>query len=206
MTPPDDSASRRRPPRPRGRRPGPTSTRDDVLAAARAVFADHGYDGATIRAIAARADVDPALIIQFFASKDGLFAAAMELPFDAAAAVDTILSGPRSRTGERIVSTFLRLWDDPEIGPQMLGLVRSASTHAAAAARLRELIDHRLLSPIAESLAADDAHLRAQLVGAHLVGLGFARYVVQLRPLTSAPAEELVRYIGPAVQRYLTGT
>lgn len=176
-----------------------------MLAAARAAFAEHGYRGATIRAIAARADVDPSLVIQFFESKDGLFAAAMELPFDASEVVAGIVDGPRSRIGERMVMTFLRLWDDPRIGPQMLALVRSAATDRAAADRLRELIDGHLLMPVAESLAVEDARLRAQLVGSHLVGLGFGRYVVRFEPLASASPEAIARVVAPTVQRYLTG-
>jgi AcrR family transcriptional regulator len=175
-----------------------------VLAGARATFAEHGYAGASIREIAGRAGVDPALVLQFFGSKDELFAAAMELPFDSSEAVEAIVSGPRAGIGRRIVMTFLRLWDDPAIGPQMVALVRSATTNEAAARRLRELVDGQLLGPVAEALGVPDGRLRAQAAGSHLVGLGFGRYIVRLEPLASASAEEIARLVAPAVQRYLT--
>jgi AcrR family transcriptional regulator len=191
--------------RPRGRRPGRSTTRDDVLAAAREAFSELGFEKATIRDIAARAGVDPALVMQFFASKHGLFVAAMELPFDPAAVVAAVLDGPESDLGVRMVATFLRMWDDPDSGPRMVGLLRAAATQEAAAARLRELIEDQILGPVADRLAGADARLRVQLVGSQLVGLGFARYVLRLEPLASAPADELCRRIGPTVQRYVSG-
>jgi AcrR family transcriptional regulator len=191
--------------RPRGRRPGPTRTRQEILAAARAVFGERGFAAGTVKEIALRADVDPALVIQFFGSKQDLFVAAMELPFDPAAAVATIVTGRRSEIGARMVETFLRLWDDAEVGPRMLVLVRSAATHEAAAARLRELVETSILGAVAQELGVADAPLRVQLVAAQLVGLGFARHVLGLEPLASTDAAELRELVGPVIQRYLTG-
>jgi AcrR family transcriptional regulator len=189
--------------RPRGRRPGPSRTREDILAAARAAFAEDGFAGGTVRAIARRAGVDPALVIQFFGSKDELFAAAMELPFAGADVVARVLDGPRDQLGARMVTAFLDLWDDPQVGPRMLGLLRSAATHEAAARRLRELVEGQILGPVAASLDVPDAPLRAELVGSQLVGLGFARYVLGLEPLRSADRETLVRLLAPTVQQHL---
>jgi AcrR family transcriptional regulator len=191
--------------RPRGRRPGPSRTREEILTSARAVFGERGFAGATVKEIAVRANVDPALIIQFFGSKQRLFAAALELPFDPAAAVAAVLTGPRNRIGARMVETFLRLWDDPEVGPRMLVLVRSAATHEAAAARLRDLVETSILGAVAKELGLPDAALRVQLVGSQLVGLGFARHVLGLQPLASTDPAELRELIGPVIQRYLTG-
>jgi AcrR family transcriptional regulator len=191
-------------PRPRGRRPGPNSTREDILRAARAAFSEQGYDGGTVRDIARRAAVDPALVMHFFGSKDELFASAMELPFDSEQLVATLLDGPREELGSRMVAAFLRLWEDPEIGPRMLGLVRSAATHELAAQRLRDLVDAQILGPVAATLDAPDARLRAELVGAQLVGLGFARYILGIEPLASADAQTLRRLLAPAVQQHLT--
>jgi AcrR family transcriptional regulator len=189
-------------PRRRGRRPGQSTTREEVLTAARAAFAEQGYEAATIREIARRAAVDPSLVVQYFASKERLFAAAMDLPFDPAAAVSAIVDGPPSAAGTRMVTTFLRLWDHPETGPRMLALLRSAATHPAAADRLRDLIDGQLLGPVAERLAAPQARLRAHLIGSQLVGLGFARYILRLEPLASASLEEICQLVAPAVQHY----
>jgi AcrR family transcriptional regulator len=175
-----------------------------VLRGARGAFAEHGFDGATVRDIAARAGVDPALVIQFFTNKEGVFAAAMELPFDAAAVVSAALQGDPAQLGARLVRSFVALWDDPEVGARTVALLRSASTHARAARALRELIDTRILAPIAAALHSPDATLRANLVSSQMVGLGFARYVLGLEPLASASPVEIEAYLAPTVQRYLT--
>ena len=190
---------------PRGRRPGPNLTRDAVLAAARESFAERGYQATTIRAVAARAGVDPALVMQYFGSKDGLFEAAIEFPFDASQLVARIVEGPKSRIGERMVASFLSLWDSPEFGPQMVGLLRSAASDAKAAKRLRQVVEGEILRPVAESIGVPDAHLRADLVGSQLVGLGFARHLVGLDRLQSVPQRTVISWIAPTIQRYLTG-
>src|SRR3954467_7302498 len=111
-----------------GRRPGPTETRDAILAAARELFADKGDDGASARAIARSAGVDPALIHHFFGSKEGLFVAAMEFPFDPARLVPLLAAGPREEIGERIVRVFMTVWGDPQLRARALAILRSAAT------------------------------------------------------------------------------
>lgn len=179
--------------------------RQQVLQSAREAFAERGFNGATVRDIAARAGVDASLVVQFFGSKAGAFAAAMELPFETEEVVASLLRGPRSGLGARMVRTFLALWDQPETGGRMLALLRSAATHDAAAQRLRELIETGILGPLARALDAPDAQLRAELVGSQLVGLGFARYVLRIEPLASEPVQALEARVGPTIQRYLTG-
>ncbi|HEX2131257.1 MAG TPA: helix-turn-helix domain-containing protein, partial [Actinophytocola sp.] len=99
-------------PRRRGRRPGGTDTRAALLDAARAVFSEHGYDGATVRAIAARAEVDAAMVNHWFGSKEGLFAeAVLKLPFNPRDVVERLLDGEVDSLGERIVRTFITVWD-----------------------------------------------------------------------------------------------
>jgi tRNA-Thr(GGU) m(6)t(6)A37 methyltransferase TsaA len=191
--------------RPRGRRPGASRTRDDILAAARTAFAEHGFNGGTVRDIADRAGVDAALVMHFFGSKEQLFASAMELPFDSEQVVAAILDGPRDELGARMITAFLGLWEDPDVGPRMLGLIRSATTYEAAARRLRNLVDAEILRPVAEALETPDSRLRADLVGAQLVGLGFTRYVLGLEPLASADRETLQRLLAPSLQSHLTG-
>jgi len=192
-------------PVPRGRRPGVSNTREDILRAAREVFSEKGFDGATVRAIARRAGVDPALVIRVFSSKDGLFAHAVGLPFDARAVIAGLRDGPLEALGERLAATFLSLWSDAETGPQLLGLLRSAATHEAAVVRLRELVDAQLLTPLADSLGSGDARLRAQLAAAQLVGLAYTRHMLELEPIASAPPETLASMLAPTLQRYLTG-
>jgi AcrR family transcriptional regulator len=188
----------------KGRRPGETRTREAIVEAARASFAEAGYEGVSIREIARRAKVDPALVMHFFGSKDGVFRVAMELPFDAAQAIEPVLAGPRSRLGERIVRLFLELWEDDQTRRQMLGLVRSAASNDAAAERMRELVGREIFGRFAAVARTDHADLRAQLIGSQLVGLGFNRYVLRFEPIASAGVDEIAAALGPTIQRYLT--
>lgn len=188
-----------------GRRPGAPDTQARILDAARACFGEAGFDGATIRAIAARAGVDPALVHHYFGSKQQLFVAAMELPVDLDTAVPALLAGPRDELGERVVAYVLGLWSAPAIRPLMLGVIRSASSDPVAAGMLRRLLDEGPFAAIAHAIEPPDADVRATLVGTQLVGLAMARYVVGTEPLASLPDEAIVRAVGPTIQRYLVG-
>jgi AcrR family transcriptional regulator len=188
---------------PAGRRPGNGDTRQDVLDAARECFATSGYDGATIRAIAAKAGVDPALVHHFFGAKTNLFAAAMELP--APEVLPGLLDGEVDGLGERVVRTFLTLWEDPNTRSRFLAVVRSAVRYEAAATMLRSFLSREVLGVRAHNLDTPDADLRATLVGSQLIGLAMARYVVKMQPLASASVETVVAAYAPTIQRYLTG-
>lgn len=186
-----------------GRRPGPSSSRDDILAAARVLFGARGYDKASIRAIAGEAGVDPALVHHFFGTKEELFAAAMEFPIDPATFLPGIIAGPRAQLGERLARTFLRIWADPRLRPQFLGIVRSATTHEQGAALLRRFVSDRLLSLVADEFGIPKLNLTA--AAAQMVGVVMLRYVIELEPIASASEDELVALIGPTLQRYLNG-
>jgi len=188
-----------------GRRPGSSDTRGRILEAARATFGERGYESATIRAIAALAEVDPALVHHYFGSKQRLFVAAMEIPIDLAVVVPGLMNGPRDEIGERFVRLVLETWETPAMRPLLLGVIRSAATDPVAAGMLRRLLAEGPLLALADGIDRPDAPLRASLVGAQLVGLMMARYVVGVEPLASAPREAIARAIGPTIQRYLTG-
>ena len=188
-----------------GRRPGAEDTRGRILDAARAAFGDRGFDGATIRDMAARAGVDAALVHHYFGTKQQLFVAAMEMPVDFAAAMPAIAAGPTERLGERFAAFVLELWDRPEVRPLLLGVVRSASTDPVAAAMLRRMLAEGPLLTLATALDRPDAGLRAALAGSQLIGLAMARLVVGVEPLASADREVLARAVGPTIQRYLVG-
>ncbi|WP_129665495.1 TetR family transcriptional regulator [Phytoactinopolyspora endophytica] len=188
----------------RGRRPGNGSSRDDILTAARSEFEEKGYDAATVRAIAARADVDPAMIHHFFGNKEKLFIAAMEVPFDPGIVAEAIATGPREQLGKRAVRTFLGVWENPNARGPMLALLRSAMTNRAAAAMLRQFVTRALLGRVLPSLDdLPDAKLRAEALISQLIGMGVLRYVVQVEPLASATEDELVELIGPVIQHYI---
>jgi AcrR family transcriptional regulator len=188
-----------------GRRPGPSSTREQILAAARRLFAERGYDGASVRAIAREADVDPSLVLQFFGSKAALLGAAVEWPFDPDEQLPKYFADGRRNVGRRLVDAFLRTWDAEGTRDPILTLLGAAMTEPHAAALLREFLRVRLYGPLMERLRSDQPDVRFELVAAQLVGLGMARYVLRFEPLASAPRSDVVEWVGPAVQRYLTG-
>jgi AcrR family transcriptional regulator len=193
-----------RPRRRAGRRPGDSGTREAILDAARHSFGTTGYAGTTIRGIAHAAGVDPALVHHFFGNKDGLFAAALELPFDPATVVQGLLADGLEGLGTRVVRTFLTIWDaTPGQGP-MLALLRSAVADERPAASLRDFLSRGVLEPLASVANVDDAELRASMAASQMVGLAVTRYVVRLEPLASAPGDVLAPALGPTLDRYLT--
>ncbi len=187
-----------------GRRRGVSGSRDAILKAARTEFGAHGYQGATIRGIARRAGFDPALVLHFFGSKDDLFAESIRMTIDPGQIVPVLLAGDRADLGERLVRMVLEIWARPEVLDVLLSVLRSATSNDAAAAALRRFITREVLTPIAEAIGMPDAPLRASLAGSQVVGLAVARYVVKVEPLASADTEDVVRWVGPTLQRYLT--
>jgi AcrR family transcriptional regulator len=184
-----------------GRRPGQTETREAIVAAARELFGRHGYDGTTIRGIAADADVNPALVHHFFGSKEKVFAAAMRLPVDPAVMVGAILDGPRAGVGERLVRLFLTLWETPGPRAAFFGLLRSVATNEQAALMMRQFIERAVLAKVAGEL--DVPPLRVTGMAAQLFGLALVRYVVQVEPLAHASHDEIVAMIAPVLQGYI---
>jgi AcrR family transcriptional regulator len=188
-----------------GRRPGDNRTRDAILAAARTQFAALGYDGASVRAIARSADVDPALVLHYFGAKESLFTEALAFPFEAGEVRERVVLGPRGELGRRLALFFLSIWDDPARREHVLGILRAATTSPVAAQLLREGLAERVLGPVGDHLGEPDAELRVSLCAAHLVGLGITRYIVHLEPLASLEPDAVADLLAPALQRYLTG-
>lgn len=187
----------------RGRRPGdPEVTRRAILEAARATFARAGYEQATIRAIASRAKVDPALIHHHFGTKQELFVAAHELPFSPAA-VRAVLEGSGGTLGERVTRLYLGA-AFTEGGP-FESLVRAAMTNPTARAMLRGFVEHGVLDALAPYLGTPDARFRIMLAGSHLMGIFMARRVLGVDVLREAELDRLVQAVGPTIDRYLTG-
>ena len=190
-------------PRRTGRRPGDSGAREAILREARQSFGSAGFSGTTIRGVARAAGVDPALVHHYFGSKDELFAASLELPFDPSVVVPALLAEGVDGLGERVVRTFLGIWDaTPGQGP-LLALVRSAVSDERAAQSLRDFIMRVVIGPLARAAGPDGAELRAGLVASQVLGLAMARYVVRLEPLASATPDELAPMIGPTLDRYL---
>jgi AcrR family transcriptional regulator len=187
----------------RGRRPGGADTRGAILDAARELFAARGFERSTIRGIGLRAGVDPALVLHYFGSKENVFLEAIELPFEPEAVLPTLLAGDVDSLGERVARFVVELLEDETARRRVLAVIRAAASEPAAAQLLRGVIERRIRDPIARALGAEDAELRASLVGSQIVGLVMARYVVGVEPLASLPQDQLASTIAPTLQRYL---
>jgi AcrR family transcriptional regulator len=201
-SPPIPVAGRRRRGRPRK---GESNARERILVAATDEFGEHGYDGTTTRGIASRARVDPALLHHHFGSKAELFAESIGAPIRPDLAVPELLTGPREQTGERIVAYLLSVWESPPVRARALVLVRTGLGSRHATPLLAGFLRRELLDKIAATLRVPDAGLRADLAASQVAGLIVARYLMRLPDLAEAPVEELVRRVGPTIQRYLYG-
>lgn len=194
-----------------GRRAGDSGTSEAILDAARAQFAEHGYKGATIRAIAARAQVDPALVHHFYGTKEALFAAAMRIPVVPSQVLTAALESGRGERdiGEHVVHTALTLWESDGLMETFLGLLRSAVTSEPAARMLREFVAESILGTLTRVAgvrgSGAEIEYRAAMVATQMIGLAMARLVIGLPAVAQASVEELSASIGPSVERYLTG-
>jgi AcrR family transcriptional regulator len=191
----------------RGRRPlGSPDARRAVLDAARELFAERGYERTTMRAVGARAGVDPALIYHYFGDKGGLLSAAIEIPADLAAALAGVASST-GRTGEELVRQVISLLEHrPEIRERMLATLRTALSHDHAAQLLRDRLSSLLLAAFGDVLASDRRSLRTALIAAQMGGLMLARYIVKVPGAAAASPQDLAQAVGPVIQHYLTGT
>lgn len=187
-----------------GRRPGPGSTRQAVLEAARSRFAADGFAGTTIRRVAADAGVDPSQVIQFFHSKDELFAAVMAVPASALRRFDTAFEGPDEHLGERVVRAYLDAWEGvPEEREPLMAMLRGAVVNEQAAAQLRDYIQSRLLHGLEGR--DEGAVLRTAVAASMLVGITTGRRIVGVPALAAADTETLVAAVAPAIQLVLAG-
>ncbi|MEJ1154849.1 MULTISPECIES: TetR family transcriptional regulator [Microbacterium] len=194
------------PKRRRGRPPaGESNTRERILYAAIDEFGEAGYDGATMRAIAARADVDAALVHHYFGTKADLFGEAVGAPMRPDVALPEILAGPQSEVGERIIRYLLESWDKPEVQRRGVALMRTALGNRLTTPLLAGFLSREVIGRVSGTLDSDDAQLRASLVASQIAGLIVARYVIKLPALSHASIDELVERVAPTVQRYLHG-
>ena len=166
-----------------------------ILTAAREIFADAGYERTTIRAVAGRVGVDPALVMQYFGSKEGLFAAASRW-HDLG---DSVRDATAAQVPEAVLADFFRL-EAADNRDALIALMRSCLTHPAAAQVMREQVMCDRAEVVSGKIDAEDARLRAALVGACLMGLGMSRYLLEVEPLASAAPEQISRLLAPALR------
>lgn len=171
-------------------------TKAVILAAAKERFAQSGFERATIRAIAADADIDPSMVMRYFGSKDQLFAAAADIELQ----IPDLSGVDHADIGAFVVDYFMERWERDEA---LVVLLRSSTTNAEAAQRMRELFAGQLLPAVA-AVSPDQPARRASLVATQMLGLALSRYVLRLPPIVEMTHEEIVAWLGPTVQRYLS--
>jgi AcrR family transcriptional regulator len=186
-----------------GRRPGSSGTREAILAAASRQFAANGYDRTALRAVAAEAGVDQKLVAYFFGSKQGLFVAAVGLPFNPADALRSILDGDPDALDERIAAVVTEILEQPALHQRLTGVIRASASEPTVARMMREFLTREVFAPVAEILGTDDAEFRLNLVGSQIVGLILARYVAGLEPLASLAPKAVANAVAPTLRRYL---
>ncbi len=180
-----------------GMRRSSEQTKAAILAAARERFATSGFERATIRAIAADANIDPSMVMRYFGSKDQLFAAAadfdLELPD---------LSGiDPDHVGAALVEHFMNRWERDEV---LVVLLRASATNTEAAQRMQAMFAGQLL-PVIAKINPNEPERRAALIATQMLGLALCRYVLKLPPIVAMPRDEAIAWLGPTVQRYLDG-
>lgn len=175
-----------------------------MLAAARTSFAEKGFRGTTIRAVAASAGVDPALVHHYFGTKDDLFVAALEMPVDPRAVLAPVVAAGPDGAGERLLRTFLAVWDDPDIQVRLLAVVRSVLNEDGGRL-LKDGFIPVVVGPVLAQLVKDRPEVRVPLVASQIVGLIVTRYVLALPPMAQMSAADVVARVGPVLQHYLTG-
>lgn len=193
------------PAKPRGRRPGGADTRGVICRAALTLFSSVGYDKVSLRAIAREADVDPALIHHYFASKSDLFAeTVLDLPLDAEHLVADVLDGPRDRIGPAAVAAFLAAYDAPDgARERFTAMIRSAVAQDVAQRPLTEFMSKEIFGAIAERLGHSDFKLRGQLAVSLVLGMALSRYVLPLPTLAATEDRVIIESLGRAMQQLL---
>jgi AcrR family transcriptional regulator len=191
-----------------GRRPGGVDTRAEIVAAAGQAFAELGYDRASIRGIAKRAGVDPALVHHYFADKAALFVETMQLPMDPHQVQAEVMGDGRPFSGERLVERFLAQWETgpPGAAPTaFITLVQAIAASPHTADTVREFLSRRIVPPGAPGEGVALQQRRRALISSQLLGLAWTRYIMRLEPVASAERTVVARWAGPTIDRYAFG-
>jgi AcrR family transcriptional regulator len=190
-------------------RRGPKAARGEIaeriLTAARTSFATRGYAGTTLRDVAAATSVDRALVTYYFTSKAGLLAAAIQPPEGFIEDAIRASSAPLRQRGRALTENMLTQWETPGLAEVLRSIILTAAHEPAAMQRLRGVFTGSLLAAVASHLDEDERTLRAGLVASQLIGVAMARYVWRVGALAELDRDQVVRYVAPTIQRYLTG-
>lgn len=188
--------------RPTGRRPGEATTREALLDAASRQFAEHGYDGASLRAIAADAGVDPGMVRHFFGGKNGLFLATLAAGDEIQTALSTAFLGPPAQVGRRAVGVVLTLWEQEPTATTLRALFRSAVASSSGVPGFAEIMAPHVFTTLGAT--PDPRVMRhVALAGTQMLGVAIGRYVLGLEPLVRMSHDEVIEAVAPAIQPHL---
>jgi len=189
--------------------PGPRDERGvlaaRILAAARDEFAEHGWAGTAIRAVARTADVDPALIYHYFGSKEGLLDAATTPPQKWLDAVAATWATPKADLGRQLIRTVLDTWTDEEVGPILRAVLLTAAHEDKTREKLRLIVERGLIGGSTLGADEDERLRRSGLIATQLIGFALLRYVWKMEPIASMSEDQVVAAMAPNLQRYVEG-
>ncbi len=182
---------------------GTDDVRDAVLDAARAAFHARGYVRTSVKGVAAAAGVAPEVVNRYWNSKESLFAAAMQLPFDPASAVPRLVAPGLDGMGERLTRATLDLLADEETRNDFIALFQAGASATKAARGMQDFIERSIVDRLVRVVGVPDARLRVNLIISYLMGIGTSRYVIRLEPLASMPEEDVIKLVAPTIQNWL---
>ncbi|WP_432485412.1 TetR/AcrR family transcriptional regulator [Kineococcus esterisolvens] len=185
--------------------PGGPGTRERILLAARTRLLTRGYTGTTLRAVAADAEVDVALISYYFGSKQGLFSAVMSLTLSPPQVLTSALEGDPAHLPERLLAALTAAWEDPDSGPALRALVVMALEEPAVLRAVVEFFEQEVIARLAEQVGGRRATACAGAAVSTLAGVVFTRYVLRLQPLAGASREQVIHHLAPAIHASLAG-
>jgi AcrR family transcriptional regulator len=177
-------------------------TKAAILKAAQQLFAEQGYERATVREIAARAAIDPAMVIRYFGSKEGLFARATA--FDLRLPDLTVIA--KRDIGDTLIAHFLEVWEGSLSNGSLISLLRAAASNEDAAGAIRAIFGGQVVPMLARVAPPAELPLRAGLVATQIMGLAITRYILKVPPVVAMDRSQIVRMLGPTMQRYVVGS
>ena len=184
-----------------GKTPKSQRTQAAILQAAQELFATQGYERTTVRDVAARAAIDPAMVMRYFGSKEGLFARATAFDLQ----LPDLSQIPRARIGATLVAHFVEIWEGARSNGSLISLLRAAASSDDAANAIRTIFGGQVVPMLARVVPPAELFVRAGLVATQIMGLAVTRYILKVPPVVAMDRAELVKLLGPTMQRYVVG-
>ena len=176
-------------------------TRAAILTAAQELFAELGYERTTVRDIAARAAIDPAMVVRYFGSKDALFARATAIDLK----LPDLTKITPAQFGDTLIRHFLEVWESPSSNGSLTILLRTSASDDEIAAKMRNVFAGQVLPMLARVADPAEVATRAGLISSQLLGLALCRYVLKVPPVVAMTPERIIACFGPLLQRHITG-